>query len=180
MATKQSSSNNLFGWKAVWQNYGWKGLLKDSIIPFSAAIGISAILISKGTDTLQMLDKILSIGIDVVPAMVALILAAYAIMLTFIAGDSFANAKKNEAGKNLIKRINANFSACLFVSTLTTVTMIIVSLIASMGIECRYANIINFTTFFVVCYLLLYSVAILFGIIIDIFNAGQTIVIDNN
>ena len=44
-------------------------------------------------------------------------------------------------------------------------------------IECP--NIINYPVYFLVCYLLVYSVSILIGIVVDIFNSGQTTLFDD-
>ncbi len=48
---------------------------------------------------------LVGVGISIVPAMVALILTAYTIMLTFIIGDKFASIKKKKRKKaeNLFK-----------------------------------------------------------------------------
>ena len=41
-------------------------------------------------------------------------------------------------------------------------------------------NTVNYPVYFLVCYLLVYSVSILIGIVIDIFNSGQTTLLDDN
>lgn len=101
-------------------------------------------------------------------------------MLTFIVGDKFASIKKTEEGKKLIQDLNSSFSACLFVSTISIIAMIIVSSIANLGITIKYPNIINYPVYFFVCYLLVYFVSILIGIVIDIFNSGQTTLLDSD
>lgn len=130
--------------------------------------------VSKKCRYFLQLKHLVEVGISIVPAMVALILTAYTIMLTFITGDKFASIKKTENGKKLIQDLNSSFAACLFVSTLSIITMIIISNIANMDIEIKNPNTINYPVYFFVCYLLVYSVSILIGIVIDIFNSGQT------
>lgn len=96
-------------------------------------------------------------------------------MLTFIISDEkFSSLKKTVEGKGLIKSINSSFATCLFVSIIAIISMIIISNIANMDIAIANPELVNYPVFFVICYLLVYSVSILIGIVIDIFNSGQT------
>ena len=169
---------SVFGWKNVLRNYGWRGILVDSILPVMISSVLCVVMYLNDADIYLQLRHITEIGIAVVPAMVALILTAYTIMLAFIIGDKFTSIKETEAGKNLIKGLNASFAACLFVSTISIIAMIITSSIANMEIGFNNPNIINYPVYFLLCYLLVYSVSILIGIVIDIFNSGQTALLD--
>jgi hypothetical protein len=171
---------SIFGWKAILRNYGWTSFWLDSILPLIVSLGLCTLMYVKDADILLQLKHLIGIGISIVPAMVALILTAYTIMLTFIVGDKFASIKKTEEGKKLIQDLNSSFSACLFVSTISIIAMIIVSSIANLGITIKYPNIINYPVYFFVCYLLVYFVSILIGIVIDIFNSGQTTLLDSD
>jgi len=170
---------SIFGWKNVLYNYGWKGILLDSILPIIISSLLCIIMYLKEADVFLQLKHLVEIGISIVPAMVALILTAYTIMLTFIIGDKFASIKKTKAGKKLIQDLNSSFAACLFVSTISIITMIIISSIVYMNIGISEPNIVNYPVYFFVCYLLVYSVSILIGIVIDIFNSGQTSLLDS-
>lgn len=169
---------SIFGWKNAFKNYGLKGFLLDSILPVIISSMLCIIIYLKNIDIFFQLKHLIEVGINIVPAMVALILASYTIMLTFISGDTFSSVKSTQSGKNLIKALNASFAVCLLISTITIILMFIVSGIANMNIECLDSDIINYIAFFVLCYLLIYSISILIGITIDIFNCGQTILID--
>lgn len=68
---------------------------------------------------------IVGVDISIVPAMVALILTG--ILMLFIIGDKFASIKKTEEGRQLIQDLNSSFAACLFVSTISIIAMIIIS-----------------------------------------------------
>jgi hypothetical protein len=171
-------SNSIFGWKNVLYNYGWKGILLDSILPIVISSLLCTIMNWKGADVLLQLKHLVEIGISIVPAMVALILTAYTIMLAFIIGDKFVSIKETKAGKKLIQDLNSSFAACLFISTISIVAMIIISSISNMNIEIKEPNIVNYPVYFFVCYLLVYSVSILIGIVIDIFNSGQTSILE--
>ena len=75
--------------------------------------------------------------------------------------------------------MNSSFAACLFVSTISIIAMIIISSIANMDIEIEKPNAVNYPVYFFVCYLLVYSVSILIGIVIDVFNSGQTSILED-
>ena len=151
------------------RNYGWTSFWLDSILPLIVSLGLCTLMYVKDADILLQLRHLVGVGISIVPAMVALILTAYTIMLTFIIGDKFASIKKTEEGRQLIQDLNSSFAACLFVST-----------ISIMGIVIEKPNTVNYPVYFLVCYLLVYSVSILIGIVIDIFNSGQTTLLDDD
>ena len=171
---------SIFGWKAILRNYGWTSFWMDSILPLAVSLGLCILTYVKNADILLLLIRLVEVGISIIPAMVALILTAYTVILTFIVGDKFVSIKRTKEGKNLIQDLNSSFAACLFVSTISIIAMIIVSCIADMGITIEYANLVNYLVYFFVCYLLVYSVSILIGIVIDIFNSGQTTLLDDN
>lgn len=171
---------SLFGWKTVFRNYGWASFAKDSVLPLIVSLGLCVLMDVIGADNYLQLKYLVEVGISVVPAMVALILTAYTIMLTFIIGDKFSSIKGTEKGKQLIQDLNSSFAACLFVSTISIIVMIVISSIANMEISIRWSETVNYVGYFVVCYLLVYSVSILIGIVVDIFNSGQTILLEED
>lgn len=170
----------IFGWKAILKNYGWTNFWLDSILPLIVSLSLCTLMYVKDADILLQLKHLVEVGISIVPAMVALILTAYTIMLTFIIGDKFASVKKTEEGRQLIQDLNSSFAACLFVSIISIMAMLIISSIANMGLAIEDPNTVNYPVYFFVCYLLVYSVFILIGIVIDIFNSGQTTLLDDD
>ena len=134
-------TTSIFGWKVALKDYGWKGFCLDSILPVIISSFLCVVMYWKDADVYVQLKHIVEVGIDVVPAMVALILTAYTIMLTFIIGDRFSSIKNTQKVQN--------------------------------------PDAINYLVFFFVCYSLIYSVSILIGIVIDIFNSGQTVLLDD-
>ena len=111
-------------------------------------------------DVFSQLKHLLNVGLNVVPAMVALILAAYAILLTFIVSDKFKSIKETQKRNSLIIVLNSGFAACLFISSTTIIVMIVTSCFANMEIPVNNPYIINYLSFFLVDYLLMYSVTI--------------------
>lgn len=169
----------IFGWKNVFYNYGLEGFLWDSILPLTISMILCLIMYLNHSDVFIQVKYLVGVGLNVVPAMVALILAAYAIFLTFLISDSFQKVKDTKGGNKLIKDLNSSFAACLSISSITLIAMIVTSCIANMNIEIANSDFINYSVFAIVSYLLAYSVSILFGIVIDIFNCGQTTLLDN-
>ena len=171
---------SIFGLKTILRNYGWTSFWIDSILPLAVSLSLCILVYVKEVDILSLLKHLVDVGISIIPAMVALILTAYTVMLTFIIGDKFVSIKRTKEGKKLIQDLNSSFAACLFVSTISIIAMIVVSCIADMGIIIEYANLVNYFVYFLVCYLLVYSVSILIGVVIDIFNSGQTTLLDDD
>ena len=122
----------------------------------------------------------MEIGLEIVPTMVALILTAYTLILTFVMSGGFSLVKNTSEGKELIKNLNSSFAICLIISTVSIIVMIVVSCVVSMDIKVQNPDVINYPVFFIICYLLVFSVSILIGIVIDVFNSGQTTLLENN
>ena len=162
----------IFGWKAVFSYYSLKDFAKDVTIPFMLSGALCACVYFSENNIYNMLGSVLSTGLTVTPVMVTLIVAAYTIILSFLMDDKTDNIKKNAKGKEFLKSLNSSFAVALFLSLFTILVMIVTK--NDMHIVCEYAEVLNYVTYFVVSFLLILSVYILYGIMIDIFNSGQT------
>lgn len=168
----------IFGWKAMLKNYGWSSFLKDSIAPLTISFILCLLMYIKDADIFKQLRHLIGVGITIIPTILALIVTAYTIILTFIIGGKFTSIKETEKGKELIEDLNSSFALCLIISTISIVVMVIISSIVNIEIEIGEPNCVNYPIYFLVCYLLIFSIVILFGIIIDIFNSGQTTLLE--
>lgn len=173
MRTKRKS---LFGWSNVFYNYSLLDFAKDAWMPFLIALVLLAVAMLNHTDMYVQVEKILDLGISIIPSMVALIVAAYTIMLSFILSDKVTSIKNKEGGADFIQSINSGFAFCLLISILTIIMMVLAKGICNMQVEVEstLADIINYVVYFLFSFLLVYSVFILIGIVIDIYNSGQT------
>lgn len=173
MRTKRKS---LFGWSNVFYNYSLLDFAKDAWMPFLIALVLLAVAMLNHTDMYVQVEKILDLGISIIPSMVALIVAAYTIMLSFILSDKVTSIKNKEGGADFIQSINSGFAFCLLISILTIIMMVLAKGICNMQVEVEstLADIINYVVYFLFSFLLGYSVFILIGIVIDIYNSGQT------
>lgn len=172
-----SKGKSEFGWNSLFRYYGLKGLLRDITLPIiiSTAICVGTYLSSR--DSLDILKTVTGLANEIVPAMIGLVLAAYTVLLTFFTGDSFKKATSTDDGRKFIKGINAGFAACLTFLAVCIIFSIIIAVCIEWGYTSEIAEYINIGALFGVSFLLLYAVTSIFGIIIDIYNSGQTTVI---
>ena len=162
MRTKRKS---LFGWSNVFYNYSLLDFAKDAWMPFLIALVLLAVAMLNHTDMYVQVEKILDLGISIIPSMVA-----------FILSDKVTSIKNKEGGADFIQSINSGFAFCLLISILTIIMMVLAKGICNMQVEVEptLADIINYVVYFLFSFLLGYSVFILIGIVIDIYNSGQT------
>ena len=74
--------HSIFGWDSVFRSYTNYDLIKDSIFPVLAAVTITVISYLGEKDMLVELFKVITIGLSVVPVMLSILLAAYAILMS--------------------------------------------------------------------------------------------------
>ncbi len=172
----KNKRKSLFGWSNVFYNYSLLDFVKDAWMPFLIALVLLVIAILNHTDMYVQVERMLDLGISIIPSMVALIVAAYTIMLSFILSDKVSSIKNKEGGADFIQSINSGFAFCLLISILTIIMMALAKGICNMEVEVEptLAVIINNVVYFLFSFLLVYSVFILIGIVIDIYNSGQT------
>ena len=172
----KNKRKSLFGWSNVFYNYSLLDFAKDAWMPFLIALVLLVIAILNHTDMYVQVERMLDLGISIIPSMVALIVAAYTIMLSFILSDKVSSIKNKEGGADFIQSINSGFAFCLLISILTIIMMALAKGICNMEVEVEptLAVIINNVVYFLFSFLLVYLVFILIGIVIDIYNSGQT------
>ena len=169
-----AEKNSLFGWNAVFSHYSWKDFIQDGAIPFGLSVALCVSTLFSEKSIYELLKAILDVGLSVAPVMVTLIVAAYTIILSFLMSDKFAQVKDSETGKDFMRSLNSSFAMALFFTLLSVIVMIVVKCISDMQIKCKYAVAIDYTAYFSISFLLILCVYILYGIVIDIFNSGQT------
>lgn len=171
-----SKGKSEFGWKSLFRYYGLKGFLRDITLPIIISIAICVGTCHSSKDSLVILKTVTGLANEIVPAIIGLVLAAYTILLTFFTGDSFKKATETDDGRKFIKEINAGFAAFLSLLAISVIFSIIIAVCIEWGYTSENAESINTVTLFVVSLLLSYAFTSIFGIIIDIYNSGQTTV----
>lgn len=165
-----------FGWNSLFRYYGLKGFLRDIALPIIISIAICVGTYLSSKDSLEILKMVTGLANQIVPAMIGLVLAAYTLLLTFFTGDSFKKATETDDGRKFIKGINAGFAACLTLLSVSIIFSIVIAVCIEWGYTSEIADYINIATLFGVSFLLSYAITSIFGIIIDIYNSGQTTV----
>lgn len=169
-----SNITSEFGWKSLFCYYGFSGLMKDSVLPVIIATSICIGTCLSDKDSLEILKTVTQLANEVVPAMIGLVLAAYTVLLTFFTGESFKKATESQEGRMFIKEINAGFAACLFFLAISVLISIMIAICVEWEYTSEYADFINYFALFGLSFLLSYAITSIFGIIIDIYNSGQT------
>lgn len=96
---------SIFGWPSVSRFYSNRDLIYDSIIPMAIAMCITIICYWKEKDVLVELFKIVTIGLSVVPVMLSILLAAYAILMSMYWSSISEKMKHNVKGNNLLNEL---------------------------------------------------------------------------
>lgn len=172
----KANYKSIFGWSNVLSNYSFADFLKDAWLPSLVASLLLLLAVYNKVDMYLQVKSLLELGITIIPSMVALIVAAYTIMLSFLLSDKISSIKEKTGGREFIQNINSSFAMCLLISILTIILMIVFKGISCMELEVepKLADAINYVAYFIITFLLTYSVFILVGIVVDIYNSGQT------
>lgn len=101
-------------------------------------------------------------------------IAAYALVLSFITSNCVQQVKNTSNGKKLINSLNSGFAICLLFSILSIFMTIVILCIKTLGLESVHADYFNIIGIFLVSYLLFLSISVILGVIIDLYNSGQT------
>lgn len=171
MANEQS----VFGIKSILRNYGINGFLADSIIPVVLSLCIYIGIVKTSGNLIVFIQIAISYSIDVIPAIIGFVLAAYAIFLSYFSSNFIHEMIGTDEGKSLYQSLNSYFAICLIGSTISLLSSLIISFIIEMNIEICCAEVINSIVVFLLLYIILFSLFNIFNIIIDAFNCAQTL-----
>lgn len=171
-------SNNYFGWKNVNKNYTLCDFIVDSLIPVFISLVITFFLGYSDVSMLDMIIYVTSTGISVIPVMLSLLLSAYAILMTMYWGSIGKELQKNkENGIPLLKGLNASFAKAIYIMVISILFILIVSYVSRLELsvfnQIINAFYVNMIVFFLLVYLIFFSVWIIKDIVINIYNIGQ-------
>ena len=183
MTAMGDSLDKHIGFQSIVKTYGWKDLLKDSFAPILLAsfVTISAIIYSD--DSHALFDKVVALCSSILPSYLGLLVAAYTLLLTLLTTKTVSALKEivddlnNYSGKDLLRTLNSDFAVCILVAGFALFLSVLFSICSSLNIVFLYADVVNFLGIFVMVYLLFYSLTILFNLIEDLYNIGQTTII---
>ncbi len=172
---------SIFGWPSVSRFYSNRDLIYDSIIPMAIAMCITIICYWKEKDVLVELFKIVTIGLSVVPVMLSILLAAYAILMSMYWSSISEKMKHNVKGNNLLNELNFSFAGAIKVICVGLLYLLVINSVGIVNIPSNIipCTLINLLFLLMALYFIFFSVWIIKDIAINIYNfASFTINVD--
>ncbi len=168
-----SKDSTFFGWRSAFSVYGLKNFAIDSIIPAILSLLLVIVGVYSGADTYKMLGVIFSLGMSIIPVMISLLIAAYAILLSMFCSKTADDIAELDGGEELLANLNSDFAVSIYVSIVSILVILSGSFIHGLGILFEYSTLVNSVVSFLVLYLLCFSVLILKDLVIAIYDIGQ-------
>ena len=177
MVQTANNKSRGFGIKSMISSYSVEDLVKDAFFPLIVSLILLKLFYDSTEDTYSLVCKVVGISLTVIPAMIALMLTAYVFVMSFLFGKDIVSTMKNpEEGNKLLYTINASFGISLLVNVSAVIIFFVVYCVSQIKISVEYADIINYIVLFGVSFLVLLSIVMQIGIVIDLFNCGQVLV----
>lgn len=158
-------------------SYSVMDFAKDAIFPLVTSLVLLGLCCYYVEDTYALVCKVVEISLTIIPAMIALMLTAYVFVMSFLFGkDTVSSIKNPQKGEELLYSINASFGISLLVNVSAVIIFFVIFIVAQIKITVEYADTINYIVLFVVSFLVLLSIVMQIGIVIDLFSCGQVLV----
>lgn len=171
------NTNHRFGIGSMFSSYTVKDFAMDAFFPLVTSFVLLGLSYHYIEDTYTLVCKVVEVSLAIIPAMIALMLTAYVFVMSFLFGKDIVSTMKNQKeGEKLLYTLNASFGISLLVNVSAIVIFFVVYCISQIKISFEYADIINYSALFCVSFLVLLSIAMQIGIVIDLFNCGQVLV----
>lgn len=181
---EKKNNNELIGWKAVFHSYNIIDAFKDWLIPLILSLITIVFVYIFTPDTYKVLSEILEISLNILPAIVSLLLAAYAIVLTLFWSEYGKSIRRYENGRKLLMNLNSSFAAIILFMIVGLIISVLLQVIISLEIVSESMiiyNIANLIGIFIIVSILFLSIFSLKDITINIFGLGQiTSIFDND
>jgi hypothetical protein len=108
-----------FGWEGVRANYSVRDVRKDCFWPAIASSILVVIAWWASVDIFPLLEKVLSRGLTMLPSVLSLLVAGYAILLSVFLSSFGKDIRQYPKGKYLSKELNALFAGVIYVMVAT-------------------------------------------------------------
>lgn len=162
-----------FGWRSVFKTYTARYIAIDSLVPVFLSI---LMLISNFVSDIPIyhsLGVVIDLAISIIPTIVSLVLAAYAILLSIYCSDILNDLKSDNEGMSLLSGLNSAFVVCMIVMFAGIFFSIIFKYIYSLKIQFIYSDYVNTVAIFLLLYLLFFSIWSMKDIVINIYNLSK-------
>lgn len=158
-------------------SYSIEDFVKDAFFPLIVSLILLKIFYDSTEDTYSLVCKVVGISLTIIPAMIALMLTAYVFVMSFLFGkEAVASMKNPQKGENLFYSINASFGISLLVNVSSIIVFYIIYCVAQVNIQVENPDVVNYIVLFSISFLVLLSIMMQIGIVIDLFNCGQVLV----
>ena len=109
------NNNSFFGWRRVFSVYGTKNFLSDSWFSFILAIILVAVGFNWVDSTYDVLGNLLDLAIDMLPVLLSLLIAAYAIILPIFCSKTADDIADEKDGIDLLENLNSDFALSIYI-----------------------------------------------------------------
>ena len=139
------------------------------------------IFVSVSGYTLSYIERVTNLTKDIIPAILGLSLAGFAIVISQMNTETFKRTANIQEGKthSLYQKTNAAFAIMCLSQLISLILSIVVSLIMPITVNIPVtelqANLVNIFLIFILTFILLYSLFSVFDIIYTIFASGQIV-----
>ena len=168
----------MFGKSGIATTYGWRDFFKDAIIPFAFSVVSCMVVACSCNDYKYIVDKVASLSVAILPSYIGLLVAAYTILLSMMTTDTAKKLSEIETeqmnGKDLLRKMNSDFVVCVYLAGTCLFLGFAISMFYPLNIEVTCADVINIVCIGVMVFLLSFSLTVLYGLVENLFNLGQT------
>lgn len=173
MNRKKKNKTKRFGWPSAFKYYSTRDIIKDFRIPGLISLLIMLVIACRDCDLVVIIGRISEMGLSVVPAMVALILAAYTILISMYWAPICDKLKSDEeTGLPLLKGLNASFAITIRYATIGIVFLFSVFCIGEIQVSAPENVLIacNLLIIWCVVFFVIFPIYMLIDIAINIYN----------
>lgn len=161
-----------FSLKRAFSVYGWKAFGGDAVKPSVAGVAVFVLTAAFSEKPAAVMSNLIDIGLSVTPTVLAILLTAYALVLTLMNGWSFDEEQRGEA-MGLIEKVNSDFAVCCVFSVIGVLVFFVASFYHSLGLTpCApwwvcpcLSGLLSFV--FLMC------LEVMVDLIRDVFNCGR-------
>lgn len=170
---KRTKKNKRFGWPSAFKYYSTRDIIKDFRIPALISLVIMLIIAYRGCNLVEVIGRISEMGLSVVPAMVALILAAYTILISMYWAPICDKLKSDEkTGLPLLKGLNASFAITIRFATIGIVFLFAVFCVGEIQVSAPENVLMVCNLMIITCliFFVVFPIYMLIDIAINIYN----------
>lgn len=178
MSKKEINIVNQLGLKGFFKTYEFSNLKRHIILAIVLTILYFIILFISKLDVKTQIDKILNLGIDILPNLLGFLLGGYAILISFGSVRFLKMVTKVVEGQktSLFQKTSLNFTLSIFVNCVALLFVFFTKIISDLNytISCFIGSdlvyIFNFIVIFVLVFLLLFTIILLPQLLFNVYN----------